>query len=200
MKKPTKTAPLEAQPNIQMLIDQLDDLSVVTRERASTQLLTFGPAIIDPLVAVIHKETVRQCWMAAGVLAKMDDPRCVQPMIEALRSPHPLVCQMAAIGLGRYGDQRAVPALIERLHEPGGIVQVAVVNALSQLGDRRAVPALVEELKVTLSSTVRYTIIQALGVLAERHDQTILALIESFQTDADHHVRERVSEALANLI
>ena len=51
-------------------------------------------------------------------------------------------------------------------------------------------------LKNAESGALRYTIIQALGVIG---DPQAIDLIRSYQNDEDHHVRNRVEIALSRL-
>jgi HEAT repeat protein len=67
---------------------------------------------------------------------------------------------------------------------------------LGRLGDRRAVDYLLAELRRTESSTLRYTLIRALGNLG---DPRAVEAIMSFEFDENHHVRAHAQRALSQL-
>jgi CheY-like chemotaxis protein len=116
-------------------------------------------------------------------------------MIEILRGANSVVGDLAAHALEEYGEAGLNP-LIEALPGAKPLTQVKIVTALEHIGSREAVAPLLDLLALTDIAMLRYTIIQALGAIG---DARAFPLIRSFAEDADHHVRERVKMALAQL-
>jgi HEAT repeat protein len=94
------------------------------------------------------------------------------------------------------GDRRAVDPLIDALNNALPSMQITIAQALGRLRDGRSVSPLIECLHKADSSSVRYTIIEALGELGDPH---AINAIRQFRDDPDHHVQRRVETALRNL-
>ncbi|MEO8393624.1 MAG: HEAT repeat domain-containing protein [Chloroflexota bacterium] len=176
-------------------VEALGSLDYEVRVDAKKHLLDFGVRALEPLIAAVQAANGRQCWEAAYVLAKIDDPRVARLMCELLRSPNIILTQIAAQALGRYGEQ-SIAVLVRALPMSSELTQIEIVSALEAIGSRRAVLPLLEFLRTTSSATLRYTTIQALGRLG---DPQAIELIRSFQNDEDSHVCKRVRAALQAL-
>jgi HEAT repeat protein len=177
------------------LIEDLDSDNWAIRENAKNLLLKFGTASVDRLMAAVRSQTGHRCWIAATILAEIEDPRCLECLKEALLSSHPVLGQVAAKSLEQYGEL-AVKALIEALPNGHKTVKPTIVVTLEKIGDPRAVGVLMDMLETTDWPSLRYSLIQALGVLG---DMRAVELIRSFQHDENHHVRKCVQIALEHL-
>lgn len=180
---------------VEPLIANLSDGNPLVRAKARHLLIERGHSCVELLVAAMHTENRYQAIGAAEVLAEINDPRCFDVMKVAVLSPDLVLAQVAVEALERYGD-KALSMLIEALFITHPIVQLQIVCVLERLRDRGAVIPLLKLLRLTDSSTLRYTIIQALGLLG---DIQAVELIKSFENDPDHHVRKRVRIALERL-
>jgi HEAT repeat protein len=176
-------------------IEDLDSTDFDVRQAAKDELLAAGSAVIEPLIAATQVLTQRRCWEAASILVQIDDPRAAQALKVAFKSGHPILAQTAIRGLVRYGG-RFTTVLVEALPNSRELIQLEIVQALEEIGARTAVSALMTLLRTAESSVLRYTIIQALGVLG---DPKAVALIRTFQNDEDHHVRKRANIAIERL-
>jgi hypothetical protein len=72
-------------PSILKLIDGLRDFR--TRSDAKQQLLAFGPAAVEPLIAELRDRAEGVRWAAASLLGQLGDERAIDPLIEALQRP-----------------------------------------------------------------------------------------------------------------
>ncbi len=177
------------------LIEDLDSIDMEVREQAKVHLLELGSVAVAPLIETLRSQSGNKSWGAAHLLGRFNDPRCVQPLQEALYSSNLLVGHAAACALERYGET-AVPSLVNALSDNHFLTKLQIVSVLERIGCQRAVVPLMQLLQIAESPTMRYTIIQALGVLG---DPQAVDLIRSFRDDEDHHVRKRVCIALNRL-
>ncbi len=177
------------------LIGDLDSIDMRVREQAKARLLEFGSAAVAPLIETLRSQSGSRSWGAADLLGHFDDPSCIQPLQEALYSSNLLVGHAAACSLEHYGEQ-AVSILVNALSNNHFLTKLQIVSVLERISSQRAVVPLMQLLQTTESPTMRYTIIQALGVLG---DPQAVDLIRSFRDDEDHHVRKRVRIALKRL-
>jgi HEAT repeat protein len=181
---------------IEKLIQALDQPDGEARARAREQLVQIGPDVVEPLIAAMQTENLRLSWQAAVTLGHIADQRWIGPMQAALRSSNVLLGQAAVTALEETLQGEAVDSLLDALAHCRLAVQMPLVNALERLGDSRAVEPLCGFLETTGSPELRYTIIQALGKLG---DPSLIPLIEKFEHDPNHHVRDRVVIALDRL-
>ncbi|MBC8098044.1 MAG: HEAT repeat domain-containing protein [Armatimonadetes bacterium] len=177
-------------------IEQLDAPNTEQQAAARFQLAALGEAAIAPLLRAAHtSDEWRIVWNAAVLLAETDDARVFALMCDLLTSSNPLIGQVAAKALARYG-QPSLPVLMQALPHCHYMVQLSVVDTLEKLGDSQIIPTLQQLLLTVDSSTLRYTIIQALGHLG---NASTVATIQPFLQDPDHHVRKRAGIAIARL-
>ncbi len=177
------------------LLHLLDTGAAPERARAHSQLVALGAQAVDPLVEAVRAGRGRSAWQGLRILIEIDALRAWPVIKEALYADSPLLAQTAASVLAQYGI-RAVPVLIHALPHVPYIVQLAVVTSLIEIGDKRAVAPLMDLLTCTDSDTLRYTIIQGLGVLGVHE---AVPLIAPYQDDENHHVRKRARTALVRL-
>lgn len=133
---------------------------------------------------------------AALMLAELDHPLHLDYMAEALRTGNILVADIGARALERHGEA-AVSILLEAFPDCQPLVQISIVRVLGRINSQEAVKPLMAALASTDLPSLRYTIIQTLGALG---NPSAIDLIRSFENDPDHHVRERVQEALERLL
>ena len=166
------------------------------RARARAQLLQMGAKAVEPLVQTMLSQNGRQAQAAAEMLGEFAEPGALDPLFTALCSPNPLLGWAALKSILRYPADETLIRLVEALPDAHLMVQQSMVLAMQELQDRRAVPALIRQLNEVESPTMRYAIIQTLGVLGD--PQAIPAIL-AHENDADHHVREWVAVALRQL-
>ena len=70
------------------------------------------------------------------------------------------------------------------------------MQALGRLADSRSIDALLNVMQTTDSPAVRYTAIEALGLIGDRR---VIEPIRLYLNDASQHVRSRVEAALERL-
>jgi len=178
------------------LINILENSSLEERQQIIEQLAKSENDIVELLISILNKDNARQSWLAASGLAYIEDDRVVPSLLAALVNVNDAVKSMLLEILGDLGDQQAIHPLIDMLNSKNVVVQMATVQALAKIGDRRSVTPLMAALEYTESSSLRYTIIEALGVLG---DSQAIELIQRYESDENHHVRRRVERALHKL-
>ena len=179
------------------LIQKLDVPDDEVRFKVREALVKIGVTVVESLIAAMQVGTIRLSWQAAVVLGQIPDPRWIIPMRTALESPNILLGQAAVDALENALGQEAVTPFLEALPRCGLVVQMSLIKALERLKDIRSIKPLSVFLESTESPELRYTIIEALGVLG---DPDVIPLINKFQNDANQHVQERVMIALEQLI
>jgi HEAT repeat protein len=132
---------------------------------------------------------------AAQLLSECQSPVHFQIMAGAVCSEDPLVAEIAVYALERYQED-AVDALLSNLATCNCLVQLTIVGALERIGSKKAVLPLLYVLESTSYVSLRYTIIQALGILG---DPVAINMISNFVDDSDHHVSKRAQIALEKL-
>lgn len=180
---------------IEAWIEALNSTDPDEVKAAKEHLRTVGAPAIGPLIAAMLSCENRQCWQAADLLADLQSDSAFAALSQALNMVHPLVSQTAARSLEKYG-KRAVQPLIDALPAASYMTQLRIVTTLETLGDSRAVTPLIALLELVTVSSLRYTIIQALGKLG---DPRAIEVIRPYLDDPDHHVRHRTEQAIALL-
>ena len=182
---------------VAILIENLRNSESAVRQQAETELEAMGSVVIDSLVVAMRSDDLGQAWRAARLLARIDDPRRLDYMLPALILSNSLVGQVALkVVIASLPAEQIGPCLVDYLPRCHPLVQVHVVLALGNLHHTEAIPALMQLLAATESAEVRYTVIEALGLLNAAQS---VELIRSFQHNHNHHVRERVQIALTRL-
>jgi HEAT repeat protein len=159
------------------------------------QMLRADPDRPAALRQAIQSEKGDVSAGAALMLAEFDHPQHLEYMAEALQTGNILVADIGARALERHGEA-AVSILLNAFPECQPLVQISIVRVLERINSQKAVEPLMCALASTDLPSLRYTIIQTLGVLG---DPRATELIRSFEMDPDHHVQERVKEALERL-
>lgn len=162
---------------------------------AVLQSLSTGPEYLTALRQALRSDRGDICAGAALILAELDHPQHLETMAEALVTGNLLVEDIAARALARHGEA-AVGILLNAYPDRQPLVQISIVRVLETINSQKAVMPLMKALETAESPALRYTIIQALGVLG---DPCPIELIRSYINDPDHHVRERVRVALERL-
>lgn len=179
---------------IATLFHKLDhpEESTATRQRIIEQ----GPSIVAPLLDLFEQGNPLQQANAILVLGELGDSQAIPVLIDCL-SHESLLCRInAAQMLGHFSDACVTTALLANLPTARELVQIWIINSLGLIGDRSSVDPLVELLHQTRSSSVRYMIIRALGLIK---DPRIAKDIVPYLQDDDHHVRHDATVALHNL-
>jgi HEAT repeat protein len=180
---------------IQALISGLDHPDSSIRRAACQRLADCKPETISLLADAMRDPDPHASFAVASAVAKVDTPYRFELMAGALASRNPLVGDLAVKVLESYGEQAAgvLAAALPNCHP---LVQIRVVGALERIGSRTVVAPLMELLASARHAALRYTIIQALGIIG---DPVAVDLIRQFHDDPDYHVRERVEVALGRL-
>ncbi len=179
---------------IEEMIQSFLNAGPETRE-VMLQALSTDPKRPAALQQALKSEKGDISAGAALILGELDHPLHLEYMAEALRTGNVLVQDIAARSLARHGEA-AMSILLDALPDSQSLVQISIVRVLEKINSQKAVKPLIAALTSADSPSLRYTIIQALGVLG---DPSSIALIRSFENDPDHHVRERVRAALERL-
>jgi HEAT repeat protein len=180
---------------IQQAFEMLNHADRTVRQAGQQRLIAAGYAGIVTLREAVRDPSSRISFSAAQALAQVEDPWRFESMAAVLRSRNPLVGEVAARALANYGEG-AVETLTAALRDCHILVQLRIVHSLEEISSRQAVPPLLAVLASTGYVTLRYLIIQALGVIG---DPAAIPLITTFAHDPDYHVRERVKIALQRL-
>lgn len=88
--------------------------------RATVACLSGGPKAVDGLIRALETGSTPLKIEAAGMLARIKDPRGGVPLVRLLRDPEPTVCRAAAVALEQMAgvlDAAAAEALVQALHE-----------------------------------------------------------------------------------
>lgn len=181
---------------INELVDALGSSDIHVRVQAKNMLAERGPAVIEPLIEALRHGNRYQSYEAANILALFNDPRCFEALAQALSSPNVMVAQYAARSLPAYGREIALQHFIASLPCAPLLAQIQIIESLKEMDDERAVEPLILLLQATEAAMVRYSVIEALGVLGATR---AIDLIRSFENDANRHVRDRVRRALEQL-
>lgn len=105
--------------SLHTLISELAHEEDWRRMRATAACLAGGPKAVDGLVHALEtaEETIRV--EAAGLLARIKDPRAGVPLVRLLRHPDPAVRKAGALALEQMAgvlDEGTAAALVEQLH------------------------------------------------------------------------------------
>jgi HEAT repeat protein len=166
------------------------------RTRARTLLLQMGESVIEPLIATMLGQDSKTALEAARLLGELADPQALDALFAALASPSPLLGWEALKSILRYPADKTLLRLAETMDDYPLMTQQNIILALREHKDRRVVPALVQQMNTSESSSLRYAIIQTLGILG---DSRAIPAIRAHENDPDHHVREWVTVALRQL-
>lgn len=176
-------------------IEALDSIDGEVRRAAAERIRALGEAAAAALHTAACTLTPRRCWQALALLQEIGDTRWQVDLGTFLASRNPLLGQTALKGVDIRRPEH-IALLLDVLPHAHHMVQPHIILMLGRSGDHRAVAPLLRYLVETEHETIRYNLIEALGLLG---DPQAADAIRSFSDDPNHHVRERVHKALARL-
>jgi HEAT repeat protein len=176
-------------------IEALDSIDGEVRRAAAERIRAMGGAATAALHAAAHTLTPRRCWQALSLLQETGDTRWQADLGTFLESRNPLLGQTALKGVDIRLPEH-ITLLLDALPRAHHMVQPHIILLLGRSADRRAVAPLLRYLRETEHETIRYNLIEALGLLG---DPQAVDAIRTFSDDPNHHVRERVQKALKRL-
>jgi HEAT repeat protein len=109
-----------AKETLETLISELTHEEDWRRMRATAACLAGGPKAVDALIKAVETGGAALKTEAAGMLARVKDPRGGVPLVRLLKDDDPTVCKAAAIALEQMAgvlDPDAASALVQNLHE-----------------------------------------------------------------------------------
>jgi len=181
---------LDRAESIEPILLAFDLPGEMNHRRVAEILFDFGPAAVDPLLAVAaNKEghhsanAVDVSVRVLGLLRATEAAPIIRPL---LQSPEFRVRLNAARALGQIGDHSAVPDLARLAADPAWEVRNAAVQALGQLRAEGQQAVLVAALADS-SWWVRHSAASALHKLGDRG---IDALREAMQHSSDRFARD----------
>lgn len=151
------------------LQDQLIDTDPAVRKGVVMELIQYGEAAIDPLIALLMDEDNDVRIHAATALGWVGGKDAVQPLLVALQDTNTYVRRYSARALCWVVDDSAIEGLIQALADPDSYVRQYSARALGWSQDRRAIRPLVELLMVEEVNDVREYAFTALADLGEPH-------------------------------
>ena len=180
----------------EQIVEGLANASPLEERRLRADLLRIGEAAVPALIRAVESQESSKCTYAADILTAINPQAAFHTLITALNSANLNLRQKAIDLLGDIGNQDAVPILIDHLRQERPFLQIYVIQSLGKLKDKRAVDSLIPLLQSDVPSSLRYTTVEALGLIG---DKKALPMIRALRDDPDHHVRSRVEIALKSL-
>ena len=183
--------------SLQTIIRALDLTDAAARRRAETELIQIGRPALDALIEALPVASLRQQVVILKLIGRMasDDPLPV--LKSALLDPQWLIRQAAVNALANLPAEKELPLIYHSLYDHALLVRLEAILALGQLRHASAVPTLLAHLQSTTSETETYTLIEALGVCADR---SIIPMLEPYVHHNHPQVRQRALEALSRLM
>jgi HEAT repeat protein len=183
--------------SLQSKIRALDLTDAAARRRAETELMQIGRPALDALIEALPVASLRQQVVILKLIGRMADPDSLPVLKNALLDPQWLIRQAAVNALANFPAERILPLIYHALYDHALLVRLEAILALGQLRHSSAVPTLLAHLQSTTSETETYTLIQALGVCADR---SIIPLLEPYVHHDHPQVRQRALEAISRLM
>lgn len=175
----------------------IEDLASPDAERsqqARSRLLASRQKALEYLIKILPAANDRLAWKILMLLGEMNDPRAIPAFVQCLQSSSPAIRAAAAQFLSAAGGEQAAEALRAMLRStPDAGSLIWVIHALGKLCDRQSVDLLLQIVQETDSPTVRYTAIEALGLIG---DPKVVEVIRRYADDESRHVRDRVQIVL----
>lgn len=131
-------------PDFQALQEKLVDPDAGVRKSIVMDLIPFGEAAVDPLIALLMDEDADVRVHAATALGWVGGDDAVMPLLVALNDEHTHVRRYAARALCWVVNETAVAELIAALKDDDSYVRSYVARALGWSQDQRAVHPLIE--------------------------------------------------------
>ncbi len=151
------------------LQEQLIDPDASVRKAVVMELINYGEAAIDPLIALLMDEDGDVRVHAATALGWVGGKDAVQPLLVALHDSNPYVRRYAARALCWVVDKTAVEGLVTALEDEDTYVRRYAARALGWSQDERAVRPLLELLGKDENMIVREYVETALDDLDIGH-------------------------------
>ncbi len=148
------------------LQEQLIDSDPAVRKAVVMELIQYGDAATDPLIALLMDEDADVRIHAATALGWVGGGDAVPPLLVALKDQNPYVRRYAARALCWVVNEEAIEGLIDALNDPDSYVRRYTARALGWSQDRRAIRPLIELLMIEQNSDVRdyaFTAMEDLG-------------------------------------
>lgn len=183
--------------SFQSIIRELDLTDAAARRRAEAELMQMGRPALDALIEALPVASLRQQVVILKLIGRMADPDSLPVLKNALLDPQWLIRQAAVNALANFPAERILPLIYHALYDHALLVRLEAILALGQLRHSSAVPTLLAHLQSTTSETETYTLIEALGVCADR---SIIPLLEPYVHHDHPQVRQRALEAISRLM
>lgn len=179
------------------IIEDLIHVDFLRASEAKSTLIEMGDEAVDFLANALPFKSERHRWIIIQVLIIIGSNRALPAVAACLHYENRAVQAIAAQYLGSTGDARAVPYLIDYLVvNPDTSSTIWVLQALGRLGSAQAVNPILTTIRETKSSVIRYTGIEALGMI---DDGECIDQIKKYLHDENHHVRTRTRTAIERL-
>lgn len=183
--------------SLQTIIRALDLTDAAARRRAETELMQIGRPALDALIEALPVASLRQQVVILKLIGRMANADSLPVLKSALLDPQWLIRQAAVNALANFPAEKILPLIYHALYDHALLVRLEAILALGQLRHASAVPTLLAHLQSTTSETETYTLIEALGVCADR---SIIPLLEPYVHHDHPQVRQRALEALSRLM
>ena len=188
---------IAAMTSLQSQIRALDLTDAAARRRAETELMQVGRPALDALIEALPVASLRQQVVMLKLIGRMADTDTLPVLKNALLDPQWLIRQAAVNALANFPAERVLPLIFHALYDHALLVRLEAILALGQLRHASAVPTLLAHLQSTTSETETYTLIEALGVCADR---SIIPVLEPYVHHDHPQVRQRALEAMSRLM
>ncbi|HLY26830.1 MAG TPA: HEAT repeat domain-containing protein [Aggregatilineales bacterium] len=169
---------------------------------AVRQVMDHAEEAVPQLLAALPQQAVflqrRLVKLLADYAEVHPDSRLIAPMLDLVTAEDPIIASGAFRILADSMEQ-VWPDVVRLLPACDALIKLQIAKALGTVHDPKVVPGLMTLLRHTDYASLRYTLIEVLGQTAEPGDADVIALIETYQNDDDHHVQERTKQALLRL-
>jgi HEAT repeat protein len=183
--------------SLQTIIRALDLTDAAARRRAESELMQIGRPALDALIEALPVASLRQQVVILKLIGRMANADSMPVLKNALLDPQWLIRQAAVNALANFPAEKVLPLIYHALYDHALLVRLEAILALGQLRHASAVPTLLAHLQSTTSETETYTLIEALGVCADR---SIIPLLEPYVHHDHPQVRQRALEAISRLM
>lgn len=183
--------------SLQTIIRALDLTDAAARRRAESELMQIGRPALDALMEALPVASLRQQVVILKLIGRMANADSLPVLKKALLDPQWLIRQAAVNALANFPAEKVLPLIYHALYDHALLVRLEAILALGQLRHASAVPTLLAHLQSTTSETETYTLIEALGVCADR---SIIPLLEPYVHHDHPQVRQRALEAISRLM
>ena len=183
--------------SLRTIIRALDLTDAAARRRAESELMQIGRPALDALIEALPVASLRQQVVILKLIGRMANADSMPVLKNALLDPQWLIRQAAVNALANFPAEKVLPLIYHALYDHALLVRLEAILALGQLRHASAVPTLLAHLQSTTSETETYTLIEALGVCADR---SIIPLLEPYVHHDHPQVRQRALEAISRLM